>query len=149
MRQVKGRVFALEGRLATVEVSISEGGCGRCHEPGGCGGANLSNALSSKLRYLTVENSLNFGIGDPVTVGIEEASVSEIATRVYALPLIGLIAGGAIGDSWLGAGGSAPAIVGAVSGFLMAIAISRYVLTPIAPQLRMLDTKVPHCSAPR
>ena len=39
MNETKGTITALDGDYALVR--IADAGCGRCHEPGGCGGVNI------------------------------------------------------------------------------------------------------------
>ena len=50
---VCGVVRAVHGRQA--EVAVDEGGCGRCHETGGCGGHNLGRMFAGLARTYRVD----------------------------------------------------------------------------------------------
>lgn len=120
MRVVEGIVGAVDGRMATVEVAVPEGGCGRCHEVGGCGGQNLSRALCDKTRRIVVPNTLGAAVGDRVAVGMEEAAIGAVATRIYVVPLAGILCG-AVAGQYLVAEGSLGAVAGALAGFAAAL----------------------------
>lgn len=123
MRVVEGVVGAVDGRMATIEVAVAEGGCGRCHEVGGCGGQNLSRALCHKTRRIVVHNTLGAAVGDRVAVGMDEAAIGKVATRIYAVPLIGILCGALAGQNLL-ASGSLGGVAGALAGFAGALIYS-------------------------
>lgn len=109
MQTVRAVVTAVEGLVA--EVEVESGGCGRCHESGGCGGQNLARAACSTRRFRT-ENTLGLMVGDRVRLGIDDSHVRTAANRAYLVPL-GLMAVGA----FLGNGISSMASVcGAIAG---------------------------------
>lgn len=112
MREVVATVIAVNDQLATVEIMVQEGGCGRCHETGGCGGANISRSFCATRRTLDLPNVLNVVVGDRVNVGIEERSLTAIANRLYVFPLLALLLGAACGHWVLGASGPVGSIVG-------------------------------------
>lgn len=121
---IKAIVRSLDGRFANVEVE--QGGCGRCHEEGGCGGQQLTQMFCSGPKTHRVENTLAAEIGDRVTIAIAAGSVSRTANFAYILPLTVAIAGAALGTSF---GGDIGAMIGAGVGlgvaFLYVIARSR------------------------
>lgn len=125
MRYVEGRVCSIDGELATVEVKINEGGCGRCHEEGGCGGQNITRAICDNTKRIAVRNSLAAGLGDQVFLGMEERALREFATQAYVFPFLGLIAGAAIGQQFFVNVDSLGGICGGVVGLACALAWSR------------------------
>ncbi len=82
--------------LARLQFDVS-GGCGRCHESGGCGGVSIAQPLCSKPKTLLVADRLGVQIGDRVLVAIPDALLSQGVTRAYLIPLILLFIGSALG----------------------------------------------------
>lgn len=112
---VRAIVRGLDGAEALLEVE--QGGCGRCHEEGGCGGQHLTQMFCGGARTYRVENSINAAIGDQVTVAIAPGSVRRTANLAYGLPLLGIIFGALLGMLLANDLG---AIVGAGGGLLLA-----------------------------
>lgn len=123
MRYVEGVVGEVNDELAVVEVAVRENGCGRCHEVGGCGGQNLSRALCDRTKNITVVNTLGVAVGERVQIGMEDVAIGAMATRVYVVPLVGILLGGALGQA-LVSDGSVGGVVGALGGFVAALAYS-------------------------
>lgn len=113
---VSAVVRALEGRDAVVEVEA--GGCGRCHEKGGCGGQQLTQMFCSSPKTYRVDNSLGADIGDRVTVAIASGSVRRTANLAYGVPLTATIIGAALGTPLAGDTG---AILGAGIGLAISL----------------------------
>jgi len=109
-------VRALEGRSAVVEVEA--GGCGRCHEKGGCGGHQLTQMFCSSPKTYRVDNGLGANIGDRVTVAIAAGSVRRTANLAYGVPLTATIVGAALGSPLAGDAG---AMLGAGIGLAIAL----------------------------
>jgi sigma-E factor negative regulatory protein RseC len=105
---IQAIVRRLDGNFAHVEVE--QGGCGRCHEKGGCGGQQLTQMFCSGPKTYHVENSIGATVGDRVTVAIAAGSVSRSANLAYVLPLTATIGGAALGASF---GGDMVAVLGA------------------------------------
>lgn len=118
---IRAVVRSLEGDMALVEVE--QGGCGRCHEEGGCGGQQLTQMFCSSPKTYRVKNSVGASIGDRVRVGIAPGSVSKSANLAYILPLTVTFAGAALGTSL---GGDAGGILGAIGGLLIAFLYVRF-----------------------
>lgn len=86
--------------LARLQFEVS-GGCGRCHETGGCGGVSIAQPLCSKPKILLVADEIGVQLGDKVLVAIPDALLSQGITRAYLIPLILLFAGSALGATLL------------------------------------------------
>jgi len=115
MSTIRAIVRAVDGNQAVVEVEA--GGCGRCHEKGGCGGQSLTQMFCSGHKTYRVDNPTGAGVGDQVTVAISAGSVRRTANFAYGLPLLATIAGAVLGMSLLGD-------VGAMLGAVCSLALS-------------------------
>jgi sigma-E factor negative regulatory protein RseC len=124
--RVKGVVLRVEEGYAWVDVSIAQG-CGRCDEPGGCGGVNIAKPFGSASRSVRVCNDIDARPGEQVAVLVEDGLPLRGAMLVYGFPVIGLMAGAALGTAVASAGSSTDlsALVGAVAGCLVAILLGR------------------------
>jgi sigma-E factor negative regulatory protein RseC len=120
MAEVKGTVTAQEGDRALVR--IADEGCGRCHEPGGCGGKHLAQVFCLSPRIYRVPNPRGARVGEEVVIEIRERTLFRSALAGYLLPLSGLFLGAALG---LGLAGEAGSMIGALGGLLAAWAIQR------------------------
>jgi len=92
---VTGVIRELDGQEAIVEVE--QGGCGRCHEKGGCGGQHLSQMFCSQIKTYRVANPNGVAVGEKVLIGISSGSIRRSANLAYGLPLLGLVIGALIG----------------------------------------------------
>ena len=72
---IRATVRSLDGDEALVEVEL--GGCGRCHEKGGCGGQQLTQMLCSGPKNYRVANPYGARVGDQVTVAITPGTVRK------------------------------------------------------------------------
>lgn len=124
MLDAAGTIIALDeesGKYAVVR--IDDGGCGRCHEPGGCGGANIGRMLCTTPRDFRALNPQGVALGARVRVAIADGAVRRGALTAYALPLLALLVGAMAGSAIAGdlnrdAGGIVGALVGLVAGWL-------------------------------
>ena len=97
MSEVWGTVTAVDGEHANVH--IDDSGCGRCHEPGGCGGQNLGTLLCPAPSTFRVLNPEHCGVGRRVRVRIGDGAVGRSALHAYALPVLALLAGAMAGSA--------------------------------------------------
>jgi sigma-E factor negative regulatory protein RseC len=118
---VRATVRKLDGDEALVEVE--QGGCGRCHEEGGCGGQQLTQMFCSGPKHYRVANPHGAQIGDQVTVAIASGTVRKTANLAYGLPLTVTIAGAAIGTQ---ISGDVGAMIGALVGVVGAVFYIRH-----------------------
>jgi sigma-E factor negative regulatory protein RseC len=121
---VRAVVLHLDGEIADVEVE--SGGCGRCHEEGGCGGVLLTQMYCKGPKNYRVDNKVGALIGDRVTVAIAPGSVRQTANLAYGVPLIALIAGAVVGGAIYDDPG---AIAGAILGLMGALVYVRFYST--------------------
>ena len=122
---IRGVVRAVDGREAVVEVE--QGGCGRCHEKGGCGGQHLTQMLCAGKKTYRVDNFGGALVGDRVTVAIAAGAVRRSANLAYGMPLVAVIAGAALG---MQAGGDPGAITGGAVGLISAWLVVRWKTSP-------------------
>lgn len=118
---IRAVIRARDGQEAVVEVE--SGGCGRCHEEGGCGGQNLTQMFCSGPKTYRVVNAINADVGDRVTVAIEAGSVRRVANLAYGIPLVATILGAALGAHWAGDAGS---MLGAAIALSLALVFIRF-----------------------
>lgn len=117
---IRATVRSLDGDEAIVEVE--HGGCGRCHERGGCGGQQLTQVFCNGQKTYRVENSLGAEVGDSVVVAIAAGNVRRVANLAYGLPLLAVILGAVAGSHFFGNPG---AIAGVGVGLLLAYSYIR------------------------
>ena len=114
MAEVRATVAGSDGDYALVRVTSE--GCGRCHEPGGCCGSNLSQAFQSSSKQYRVLNSRHAKPGDDVVIVIDDKALFRSAVLGYGIPLLGLLLGAMFGASY---GGDIGSMIGAVGGLLL------------------------------
>ena len=112
MTRMQGTVRRIQDGLAEVEV-IRSSGCGRCHEPGGCGGGTLATGQACPKHYW-LPNTIDARPGDKVWLTVQDGSVLRAALWAYGLPG-GLMVAGAVLVSLL-QGSDLMAFVGALAG---------------------------------
>lgn len=95
MNTVHGVIRATDSGFA--EIEIEQGGCGRCHEEGGCGGQNLTQMFCSTPKHYRVENNIGALVGERVRIAISDGSVRQTANLMYGIPLLGTIVGAVLG----------------------------------------------------
>jgi len=110
-------------------VEVEHGGCGRCHEKGGCGGHHLTQTFCSGPRRYRVENAIGAEVGETVSVAVTAGTLRRGANLAYGLPVLGLIGGAMVGG---GLAGDAGAIPGGLLGLLGAfVLVSRRARQPV------------------
>jgi sigma-E factor negative regulatory protein RseC len=117
---IRATVRSLDGGEAIVEVE--HGGCGRCHEKGGCGGQQLTQMFCNGQKTYRVENTLGAGVGDSVVVAIAAGHVRRVANLAYGLPLVAVILGAIAGSHFFG---NAGAMAGVGLGLVLAYSYIR------------------------
>lgn len=82
--RVEGTVMNVQNNRAVVSVKRS-GGCGRCHEAGGCGGGE------SSCEQYSLNNPANAVPGQRVEIDLPEGGAFKAAFVAYMLPVIGML----------------------------------------------------------
>lgn len=113
MSETRATVIGVDGDYALVQTE--GGGCGRCHEAGGCGGANISQMFCGQERSWRVLNPRGAVVGEKVSVAVADGALRSGATLIYVVPLLFLILGAALGSFILAEAGS---VAGAVAGLV-------------------------------
>lgn len=126
MLEMHAIVIQVQGEEASVH-PLSTDGCGHCSSAGGCGSGSLAKMFcSSTPRQFTVSNDIRAKVGDEVRVSIPDGVLLRGAMKMYALPLVFLLAGGMAGAGMAGdtvtrdAYAAAGALAGLLLGFLLA-----------------------------
>lgn len=112
-------VARIDGDCAYVELGGS-GGCGRCHEAGGCQGGILAQLFRDKPRQYRIYNNIGAAPGDVVVVRVANGEPLRAAFLTYLLPVLLLLLGAAAGTV-LGNRSDATAALGALVGFAIAV----------------------------
>jgi sigma-E factor negative regulatory protein RseC len=114
MTEAWGTITAVDDDEATIR--MDDDGCGRCGEPGGCGGNRHGRLFCSTPRTFQVPNPDHFAVGQRVRVGVFAGALRRSAVQAYALPLLALLAGALTGSVCANEAG---AIGGAITGLFV------------------------------
>lgn len=114
MTEAWGTIVAVDEHAATIR--IDEVGCGRCREPGGCGGNPTGKLWCATPRTFRVANPERRVIGERVRIGVAEGALGRSALLAYGFPLLALFAGALAGSAL---GGEAGSIGGALAGLIV------------------------------
>lgn len=135
MIEEQGIVVSVRGELAEVRTE-RRGGCSSCGSSGSCGTALIDRFFGRRAVTLEAWNEARAAVGERVLVGVDEGGLLVAAFAAYLVPVLGLVAGGLLGQ-WLGnATGLAEmsvsmlnlsALTGAFLGFVLALSwLRRY-----------------------
>lgn len=94
-----GVVIAVDRQMLTIELEAQ--GCGRCHEPGGCGGQSLVQ-MSAGLKTYQLPNTIGASVGERVQLLIAGDLVRKAAISAYVIPLLLCIFGALVGQTLWG-----------------------------------------------
>ncbi|MBL8445986.1 MAG: SoxR reducing system RseC family protein [Zoogloeaceae bacterium] len=97
MREVRATVERVADGKVWLRVPNQAGGCGRCHEPGGCGAVRLTDLFKGMNGPLVLPDRFGVVEGQSVWLGVPEQVPLRAALLCYALPLAFGLAGGALG----------------------------------------------------
>ncbi|MCB1916531.1 MAG: SoxR reducing system RseC family protein [Rhodocyclaceae bacterium] len=126
MIEVPGEVLAVEDGRALVRTRGGGGGCGRCHEAGGCGSAKVGSMFRAEHADFWLDNPIQAQVGDPVLICVAEAVSAQAAMLGYLVPVLGIVVGAALGVLLGGSSaGDAEALAGAAVGLLVGVFVSR------------------------
>lgn len=97
MIEESARVVAVEGDIAWVETR-RQTACGSCAANKGCGTTVLAKVVGAKYSRLRVLNTISARTGDEVVIGIEENALLRGSVIMYALPILLMMVGAALGE---------------------------------------------------
>ncbi|MCK9284233.1 MAG: SoxR reducing system RseC family protein [Rhodocyclaceae bacterium] len=117
MTEIEGIVREVRDGMLAVEVR-PQIGCGRCQEPGGCGGNVLTTG--DRVRNYRLPNTIGAVVGERVLLGVDDGAILRGAMTVYGIPGASLIVGAALGAAIRG--GDVAAMTGAVLGLMFGAA---------------------------
>ena len=123
MNEIDALVVAVVAEVALVKTGPRAAGCGRCNEPGGCGGGLLNLNEGAAVRHYRIANSIGAKAGDRVLICAPDGSVLRVALISYGIPLLLALLGAALG-TWLD-GRDIFALCGAMVGIALAVGLLR------------------------
>jgi len=94
--------------------------CGHCSVRQGCGTGVIGNLFSRRLSNIRALNRAGAEEGDYVIVGLQESSLLKSALISYLLPLVLMLVGAVVAESFQLTHSELGAIFGAVVGLLLA-----------------------------
>ena len=94
-----GTVVAVDGNMIEIEVKQASA-CGTCSAKSGCGTSLVASLFPQRQRRLRFPNDIDAKIGETVILSIEEKQVVSGSMLLYLYPLIGLIVGALLFDSF-------------------------------------------------
>jgi sigma-E factor negative regulatory protein RseC len=117
MIEQRARVIGVEGDLVRIRTE-AQTGCHSCGAKSGCGSALIAQMFPARFnqQLLLPRGQLSTppGPGDFVVIGIDEGYLQKSSLLLYAVPLLGLLAGAIVGQAALGT--ELAAIGGGLSG---------------------------------
>ena len=142
MIEHRGIVQRVEGGQAIVAMETA--GCSSCGQGSSCGIGKMASGRPATLLTLPVSGDVR--AGDLVSIALPESKLSLSALLGYLFPAFAMLLG-----AWLGAtldGSDGATALGAIAGFLGALAVARVVIGLIpglmpAPQLIPISNDSP------
>lgn len=119
-------------------ISVATDGCDGCSHGGGCAMNKL--VRSGKATHLELPAPAGLQAGDHVILQLPENRMPLTAVLGYLVPALAVLAGAGFGDGVFASDGAA--MLGALGGFLAAMAFARYVLPRLPRLLPMPDIVV-------
>lgn len=126
MIEAAGIVREVDDGRALVEVQRRTA-CGGCASQGGCGTSVIAAWFGRRPSRLWVRAATPVRVGEPVVIGLPEATLLHASLLMYLLPVLGLVGGATVGSllTGTGAGSDLPGIAGGVLGLLAGLGASR------------------------
>lgn len=121
---IEARAVVVRTLAATAWVRVDDRpvGCGRCSEPGGCGGARIAYAFGRPNEVFRIDDAGHFVPGDRVVLTIEDGAALGAALATYGVPTFGALLGTAVG-AWMG--NDTGAAIGLAAGLITAFVLAR------------------------
>lgn len=123
MQHVVGVVKSVQAD--EVWVQVGKAGCGRCDEPGGCGGVSIAQSLCGKEKQYRFVDNLGLKPGENVIVGIPSGALVRSVNYSYTLPLFLVMCFAGVGASYYQRDPTLGGVVGVVVGLFVAWLVLR------------------------
>jgi sigma-E factor negative regulatory protein RseC len=145
--EARAEVVRAEAGRVWVRLTGRQGGCGRCHEPGGCGETRLTDVFRGGARDYVIDDPLGLAPGERVKLVIGAGVPLRAALSSYGLGTVLILLGGALGaflasPAWIDLGTG----TGAALGGMLAALHYRFTLRHRLPRLAIVRDERP-CAA--
>jgi len=97
MIEAPGIVDEVIGDAVWVRLTEQDAGCGRCHEPGGCGGVRIAHAFGKPNDRFRITGGQDYAVGDIVQLVADDRAALYAGLTSYGWPTLGAILGAAAG----------------------------------------------------
>jgi sigma-E factor negative regulatory protein RseC len=124
MERTNGRIFALDGTSATVEVDTRLS-CPRCASGNGCGAALLQGEQRTVQLQIDLPPGITPSVGDTIGLAISPVYLLNAALIAYGLPLIGMVLFAGLSRWVTGDGSELVSIAAAVAGLVVGLLLGR------------------------
>lgn len=122
MIEHRGIVQRVEAGKAIVAMETS--GCSSCGQGGSCGIGKMASGRAATL--LTLPTTADLKAGDLVSIALPESRLTLSALLGYLFPAFAMLIGAWLGATLVGSDGGTA--LGAMAGFLAALAIARILI---------------------
>jgi len=122
MIEAPGVIDEVGNDAVWVRLTAQETGCGRCHEPGGCGGMGIAHAFGKPNDRFRITDVHGYSVGEHVQLVADERAALYAGLTSYGLPTLGALLGAGLGtriDDEVGA------LVGLVAGLVGAVFLAK------------------------
>lgn len=119
MIEEEARVISLVGSQAWVE-GRRRSACGHCEVKGACGTSLLERVFGHRSVAMLALNPIGAAVGERVIVGLGEQGLLRMALAAYLVPILALILGALIGETFGGAHAPLASLLGALLGLILA-----------------------------
>lgn len=136
--EVSGLVEKLDEAGFAYVRTVAETGCSSCGLSGSCGTSTLANFFMgrSARNLIKVPNSLNREVGDKVELKLPGEQLLLQAFMAYMVPLIGLLIGAFLGESFTSLPGETGVLLGAIAGLIISWMGVRWFFKPSLPEMK-------------
>ncbi|NLF54688.1 MAG: SoxR reducing system RseC family protein [Thauera phenolivorans] len=119
------RVQRIDNDRVWLKVLDAGGGCGRCHEPGGCRSVQITQAFGLPRDEFALPRKDGVGVGDRVRIAIADGAPLRAALLSYGLGAALLLIGAAVGAGVTDGNADLGAGAGALGGLALAVLFNR------------------------
>jgi sigma-E factor negative regulatory protein RseC len=114
------RVVGIDGDQAWLATE-APAACGSCATKSACGSGKAKRSASWRVPRDLGTGQARLALGDTVHVGVDRSALTRASLTAYVLPLVTML----IAASTLQSAGDAVAVIGALAGLLLGVAVAR------------------------